>query len=93
MSASLSACYVPTPDTLQFYYTSPTTGDIVEYTRSGGASSWVRTGTSSKWPKADSTVGAVGWLDQVRLYYTSDGKLQQSIMGNGTWKSTAQVGG
>ncbi|KAH8880587.1 hypothetical protein GQ53DRAFT_755008, partial [Thozetella sp. PMI_491] len=91
VSSSLAACYVPTPDTFRFYYSDTTTGTIVEYLRSGSDTAWTKSGSSTKWSTADSGIAAVGWLDQVRLYYMSGSELQQSLLGNGTWKSTSSI--
>ncbi|KAH8669013.1 hypothetical protein BX600DRAFT_511059 [Xylariales sp. PMI_506] len=89
-AVQLAACYEAALDTYRVYYAESQSGTIFEYSRAGSSGNWTL-GTSWAWGTPDNGIGAVGWGDEVSLFYLTDGSLEQSSLKNGSWTGPTLV--
>jgi hypothetical protein len=91
-STSLAAIQETEPNYLRTYYIG-NDSQIHEFSGNPGAFPTVQKSDQSPvWVDSDSfgpgALAGVGWLDQVRLYYFSEGRIIQADLNNATWSSS-----
>ncbi|KAM5351975.1 hypothetical protein ACJ41O_004698 [Fusarium nematophilum] len=83
-TAFFDATYVPAFNSYQVFYTNPSSGDIVSYSRSGPSADW-QSNNEQSWGSPASSVAAIAWEDQLRLFYYQSGRLTMSANDDGDW--------
>jgi hypothetical protein len=90
-STSLAAIQESDPLYLRTYYVG-TDSEIHEFNSNPGGPFSKKSDQSPQWEVLDTqgpgALAGIGWSDQVRLYYVSQGKIVQSSLNNETWAST-----
>ncbi|PMD20409.1 hypothetical protein NA56DRAFT_180764 [Hyaloscypha hepaticicola] len=90
-NTSLAAVQESEPLYMRTYYVG-TDSEIHEFNSNPGGPFSKKSDQSPEWEVLDTqgpgALAGIGWLDQVRLYYVSQGKLVQSSLNNVTWAST-----
>lgn len=90
-STSLATIQESEPLYMRTYYVG-TDSEIHEFNSNPGGTFSKKPDQSSQWEVLDTqgpgALAGIGWSDQVRLYYVSQGKLVQSSLNNTTWGST-----
>ncbi|KAM0427320.1 hypothetical protein ACHAPT_007755 [Fusarium lateritium] len=89
-TAPFDATYIPALNSYRIFYTNPSSGTIVSYFRNGAQADW-RSNTDGAWGNPASGIAAVGWQDNVRLFYYQGGRLTMSVNDGDDWDDAEPV--
>ncbi|KAJ4307628.1 hypothetical protein N0V84_012598, partial [Fusarium piperis] len=89
-SAFLDATYIPSLASYRVFYTNPSSGAIVSYSRNGTQTAWTSS-SDNAWGRPASGITAVGWQDNVRLFYYQSGRLTMSVNDGDDWDNAEPV--
>ncbi|KAH7272107.1 hypothetical protein MRS44_002614 [Fusarium solani] len=89
-SAFFDATYIPSLNSYRVFYTNPSSGSIVSYFRNGAQADWT-SNNDNAWGRPASGITAVGWQDNVRLFYYQSGRLTMSANDGDDWEDAEPV--
>ncbi|RSL54528.1 hypothetical protein CEP54_009820 [Fusarium duplospermum] len=89
-STFFSATYIPSLNSYRVFYTNPSSGSIVSYFRTGTTANW-NSNSDNAWGRPASGIAAVGWQDNVRLFYYQSSTLTMSVNDGDDWDDAEPV--
>ncbi|KAI8676601.1 hypothetical protein LRP88_10388 [Fusarium phalaenopsidis] len=89
-SVFFDATYIPSLNSYRVFYTNPSSGTIVSYLRNGAQADWTSNNDNARGRPA-SGITAVGWQDNVRLFYYQSGRLTMSANDGDDWDDAEPV--
>ncbi|KAL2694459.1 hypothetical protein Neosp_001037 [[Neocosmospora] mangrovei] len=89
-SAFFDATYIPSLNSYRVFYTNPSSGSIVSYSRSGTQTTWT-SNSDNAWGRPASGITAVGWEDNIRLFYYQSSSLTMSVNDGDDWDDAEPV--
>ncbi|KAF4975603.1 hypothetical protein FZEAL_7633 [Fusarium zealandicum] len=90
-SADFDATYIPDSNSFRVFYTNPSSGSLVSYVREGPTADW-ESNSDNAWGKPASGITAIGWQDELRLFYYQGGRLTVSANDGDGWDAAESVG-